>query len=66
MIKETNFYIKGEAVAAVLGEQCSTFMRRVGVRDAFRHSGPARDRDLLEQFGLRGDAIVAAVRELRP
>lgn len=64
MIKETNFYIKGEAVAAVQGEQCSTFMRRVGVRDAFRHSGPARD--LLEQFGLRGDAIVAAVRELRP
>ena len=52
----------GEAVAAVLGEQCPTKMRRVGVKDVFGHSGPAWD--LLEQFGLRSDAIIAAVKEL--
>ena len=31
----------GEAVAAVLGEQCPAKMRRVGVKDVFGHSGPA-------------------------
>lgn len=49
-------------MAAVLGEQCPTKMRRVGVKDVFGHSGPAWD--LLEQFGLRSDAIIAAVKEL--
>lgn len=52
----------GEAVAAVLGEQCPTRMRRVGVKDVFGHSGSAWE--LLEQFGLRSDAIVAAVKKL--
>ena len=52
----------GEAVAGVLGEKCPTSMRRVGVKDVFGHSGPAWE--LLEQFGLRSDAIVAAVKEL--
>ena len=52
----------GEAVAAVLGEQCPVPIRRVGVRDVFGHSGPAWE--LLEQFGLRSDAIIAAVKEL--
>lgn len=52
----------GEAVAAVLGEQCPTRMRRVGVKDIFGHSGSAQD--LLRQFGLCNDAIVAAVREV--
>jgi transketolase len=52
----------GEAVAAVLGEQCPIPMRRVGVKDVFGHSGPAWE--LLEQFGLRSDAIIAAVKEL--
>ena len=52
----------GEAVAGVLAEQCPTKMRRVGVKDVFGHSGPAWD--LLEQFGLRADAIIAAVKEL--
>ena len=52
----------GEAAAAVLGEQCPVPMRRVGVRDVFGHSGPAWE--LLEQFGLRSDAIIAAVKEL--
>ena len=52
----------GEAVAAVLGEQCPVPMRRVGVKDVFGHSGPAWE--LLEQFGLRSDAIITAVKEL--
>lgn len=52
----------GEAVAAVLAEECPTKMRRVGVRDVFGHSGPAWE--LLSQFGLRSDAIAAAVKEL--
>ena len=52
----------GEAVAAVLGEQCPIPMRRVGVKDVFGHSGPAWE--LLEQFGLRSDAIIAAVKKL--
>ena len=52
----------GEAVAGVLGEKCPTPMRRVGVKDVFGHSGPAWE--LLEQFGLRSDAIIAAVKEL--
>ena len=52
----------GMAVAAVLGEQCPVPMRRVGVKDVFGHSGPAWE--LLEQFGLRSDAIIAAVKEL--
>ena len=52
----------GMAVAAVLGEECPVPMRRVGVRDVFGHSGPAWE--LLEQFGLRSDAIIAAVKEL--
>ena len=50
------------AVAAVLGEQCPVPIRRVGVKDVFGHSGPAWE--LLEQFGLRSDAIIAAVKEL--
>lgn len=52
----------GEAVAGVLGEKCPTKTRRVGVKDVFGHSGPAWE--LLEQFGLRSDTIVAAVKEL--
>lgn len=52
----------GEAVAGLLGEQCPTPMRRVGVKDVFGHSGPAWE--LLEQFGLRSDAIVAAVHDV--
>lgn len=52
----------GEAVAALLGEQCPTRMRRIGVKDIFGHSGAAED--LLLQFGLCSDAIVTAVREV--
>ena len=52
----------GEAVAAVLAEQCPTPMRRIGVRDQFGHSGPAAA--LLEQFGLTAEAIMDAVKDL--
>ena len=52
----------GEAVAGLLGEKCPTRMRRVGVGDVFGHSGSAWE--LLEQFGLRHNAIAAAAREL--
>ena len=37
-------------------------VHRIGVQDQFGHSGPAWE--LLEQFGLRSDAIIAAVKEL--
>ena len=52
----------GEAVAAVLAENCPTVMRRIGVNDEFGHSGPAVP--LLKQFGLDADHIVAAAKEL--
>ena len=46
----------GEAVAAVLSEQCPTKMRRVGVNDEFGHSGPAWP--LLKEMGLCAENIV--------
>lgn len=52
----------GEAVAAVLGEQLPTPMRRVGVMDEFGHSGPAWE--LLAQFGLCAANIAATARTL--
>ena len=50
----------GEAVAALLSEQCPTKMRRVGVNDEFGHSGPAWP--LLKQFGLCAENIAAVVK----
>ena len=50
----------GEAVAALLSEQCPTKMRRVGVNDEFGHSGPAGA--LLKQFGLCAENIVKVVK----
>ena len=50
----------GEAVAALLSEQCPTKMRRVGVNDEFGHSGPAWP--LLKQFGLCAENIVEVVK----
>ena len=50
----------GEAVAALLSEQCPTKMRRVGVNDEFGHSGPAVP--LLKQFGLCAEHIVEVVK----
>ena len=47
----------GEAVAAVLAEHVPVPVHRIGVRDAFGHSGPAAE--LLKQFGLTAKDIVA-------
>ena len=52
----------GEAVCAVVSEKLPCLVHRIGVQDQFGHSGPAWE--LLEQFGLRSDAIIAAVKEL--
>ena len=52
----------GEAVASCLAENCPTPVKRIGVNDEFGHSGPAVD--LLKQFGLSCENIVAAAREL--
>ena len=51
----------GEAVAAVLAENCPVPMRRIGVNDEFGHSGPAAK--LLEQFGLSAKHIVEVATE---
>lgn len=47
----------GEAVCAALSEKCPTPVKRIGVNDEFGHSGPAKD--LLKQFGLSAENIVA-------
>ena len=47
----------GEAVCAVLAEQCPVPVKRIGVNDEFGHSGPAAA--LLKAFGLCADNIVA-------
>ncbi|MBQ6602856.1 MAG: transketolase family protein [Eubacterium sp.] len=50
----------GEAVCAVLAEECPVPVKRIGVNDEFGHSGPAAA--LLKEFGLSADSIAAAVR----
>ena len=52
----------GEAVCSLLAEKCPTLVRRIGVNDEFGHSGPAVD--LLMQFGLSCENIVAVAKEL--
>ncbi|MBQ7715781.1 MAG: transketolase family protein [Clostridia bacterium] len=52
----------GGAVAECLAEVCPVPMRRVGVRDTFGRSGPAKE--LLGLFGLDAKAIAEAVREV--
>ena len=52
----------GEAVCAVVSEKCPALVRRIGVNDEFGHSGPAVD--LLKQFGLSCENIVAVAKEL--
>ncbi len=51
----------GSAVAEVLSENCPVPMVRLGVNDEFGHSGPAGD--LLKEFGLTADNIVAKAKE---
>ena len=52
----------GEAVCAALAEGCPVPVRRVGVNDAFGHSGPAAE--LLKEFGLTADHIAETARTL--
>lgn len=51
----------GGAVSEILGENYPTRIRRVGLRDRFAYSGPARE--LLEIFGLTSDGIEKVIRE---
>ncbi len=50
----------GEAVCALVSENCPVPVRRIGVNDEFGHSGPAVD--LLKQFGLSCENIVAVAK----
>ena len=52
----------GEAVCSLLAEKCPTLVKRIGVNDEFGHSGPAKD--LLKQFGLCSENIVAKAKEM--
>ena len=52
----------GEAVSSFLAENHPTLVKRIGVNDEFGHSGPATD--LLKQFGLSCENIVATAKEL--
>ena len=52
----------GEAVCAVLSEQCPTPVKRIGVNDTFGCSGPAVD--LLKHFGLSAERIVEVAQEM--
>ncbi len=47
----------GEAVCALLAENCPVPVKRVGVNDVFGHSGPAAE--LLKEFGLCAENIAA-------
>ena len=51
----------GEAVCDVLSENYPTKVVKIGVNDEFGHSGPAVD--LLKQFGLSAENIVAKATE---
>ena len=52
----------GSAVAEVLGEDCPTPMRRIGLRDTFAESGEYRL--LLSKYGMDAEATLAAVQAL--
>ena len=51
----------GEAVCALLSEQLPTPVRRIGVNDAFGHSGPGAA--LLKQFGLCAEHIAEVAKD---
>ena len=53
----------GEAVSSLLAEKLPTPVRRIGVNDEFGHSGPATD--LLKDFGLSAENIVATVKAFK-
>ncbi|MBQ5316171.1 MAG: transketolase family protein [Oscillospiraceae bacterium] len=51
----------GSAVADVVTEEYPVPVHKIGVNDVFGHSGPAVD--LLKEFGLSADNIVATVKK---
>jgi len=51
----------GSAVAETVTEMCPVPVVKIGVNDEFGHSGPAVD--LLKEFGLSAENIVATVKE---
>ncbi|MBQ5312293.1 MAG: transketolase family protein [Oscillospiraceae bacterium] len=51
----------GSAVADVVTEECPVPVYKIGVNDVFGHSGPAVD--LLKEFGLSAENIVATVKK---
>jgi len=52
----------GGAVAEVLGENCPTLMKRIGINDTFGESGSLDD--LFIKYGLTSENIVKEVKEL--
>ena len=51
----------GSAVAEVLSEECPTRMKRIGVRDTFGESGPAKE--LLHKYELDAEGIYKQIKE---
>lgn len=51
----------GGAVAELLGEQLPTPLKRIGMKDRFGESGAPNE--LLDAFGLTGEAIASAAKE---
>jgi transketolase len=52
----------GGAVAELLGEECPTLMKRVGIYDRFGTSG--KSDQLLKYFGLNAETLIEEGREL--
>ncbi|UFS72596.1 transketolase family protein [Geomonas sp. RF6] len=52
----------GGAVAELLGEECPTLMKRVGVYDRFGTSG--KSEELLKYFGLTAENLVEEAKEI--
>lgn len=50
----------GSAVAEVLAEKCPTRMTKIGVRDTFGESGPAKE--LLKKYKLDADGIYEQIK----
>lgn len=51
----------GGAVCEVLAEECPVLVHRIGIRDTFGESGPAKE--LIHKYGLDGEGIYEEVRE---
>ena len=52
----------GEAVCSLLSEKLPTTVHRLGMRDVFGHSASAAE--LLHEYGMDGEGVAKAVREL--